>query len=60
MEGQYRQKFFKDKRRLKAYRDAGASRIVLFSQPMVKEIAEGKVFEWLKRVAPIVERAQTV
>lgn len=45
---------------LKAYRDAGASRVVLFSQPMVKDIAEGKVFEWLKRVAPIVERAPTV
>ncbi len=45
---------------LKAYRDAGASRIVLFSQVFAKEIAEGKALECIDRVAPIIERAQKV
>jgi probable F420-dependent oxidoreductase len=45
---------------LRAFRDAGASRIVLFSQPFAKEIAEGKALECIDRVAPVVERAQKV
>lgn len=45
---------------LKAYRDAGASRIVLFSQAFAKEIAEGKALECIDRVAPVIERAQKV
>jgi alkanesulfonate monooxygenase SsuD/methylene tetrahydromethanopterin reductase-like flavin-dependent oxidoreductase (luciferase family) len=45
---------------LKAFRDAGASRIVLFAQPFAKEIAEGKALECIDRVAPVVERAQQV
>jgi probable F420-dependent oxidoreductase len=45
---------------LKAFRDAGAQRVVLFAQPMAAEIANGKAMEWLDRVAPIVERAQRV
>ena len=45
---------------LKAYRDAGASRIVLFSQALAKEIAEGKALECINRVAPVLERAQKV
>lgn len=43
---------------MKAFRDAGASRIVLFSQPFAKEIAEGKALECIDRVAPVIERAQ--
>ncbi|HXG18403.1 MAG TPA: LLM class F420-dependent oxidoreductase [Methylomirabilota bacterium] len=45
---------------LKAYRDAGASRLVLFSQEFAKEIADGKALECIDRVAPIVERAQKI
>lgn len=45
---------------LKAFRDAGASRVVMFSQSMTTEIANGKAFEWLDRCAPVVERAQQV
>jgi len=40
---------------MKAFRDAGASRIVLFSQPFAKEIAEGKALECIDRVAQVVE-----
>ena len=46
--------------KLKQYRDAGAIRVVLFSQPMATEIANGKGLEWIKRNAPVVERAQRV
>jgi probable F420-dependent oxidoreductase len=46
--------------RLKAFRDAGAGRIVLFSQPFAKEIAEGKALECIDRVAQVVERARQV
>jgi alkanesulfonate monooxygenase SsuD/methylene tetrahydromethanopterin reductase-like flavin-dependent oxidoreductase (luciferase family) len=45
---------------LKAFRDAGASRIVCFSQPFAKEIAEGNPIGCIDRVAPIVERAQAL
>jgi probable F420-dependent oxidoreductase len=45
---------------LKRYRDAGANRVIVFSQRMGSEIADGKAFEWIKRTAPVVERAQGV
>lgn len=45
---------------LKRYRDAGASRIVVFSQQMGVEAAEGKGLELVERFAPVVERAQHV
>jgi hypothetical protein len=45
---------------LKAYREAGASRIVLFSQPLAKEVADGNALGVIERVAPVVERAQQV
>ncbi len=45
---------------LQAFRDAGASRIVCFSQAFAKEIAEGNPIGCIDRVAPIVERAQAV
>ncbi len=45
---------------LKRYRDAGASRIVVFSQQMGVDAADGKALEIVKRLAPIVERAQKV
>jgi hypothetical protein len=43
---------------LTAYRCAGASRLVLFSQKAAAEIADGAAPEWIERTAPIVERAR--
>lgn len=43
---------------LKAFREAGARRIVFFSQPFVQEIATGNALAVIDRVAPILERAQ--
>jgi probable F420-dependent oxidoreductase len=43
---------------LKAYRDAGASRVVLFSQAAAAEMADGQAAAWIERTAPIVERAK--
>ena len=45
---------------LKRYRDAGAQRIVVYSQQTRHEDADGKGLEVVKRSAPIVERAQHV
>jgi probable F420-dependent oxidoreductase len=45
---------------LKRYRDAGASRVVVFSQQMGTDAADGKALELVKRFAPVVERAQKV
>lgn len=45
---------------LKAFRDAGASRIVLFSQPFAQEIANGNALGCIDRVAPVIERAQKI
>jgi hypothetical protein len=45
---------------LKRYRDAGAQRVIVFSQQLGSEAADGKALEIVKRLAPIVERAQTV
>ena len=45
---------------LKAYRDAGASRIVLFSQPFAQAIATGQAMACIDTVAQVVEAAQGV
>ncbi len=42
----------------KRYRDAGAQRVILFSQKQGSEGADGKSLEIVNRLAPIVERAQ--
>ncbi|MBI3757033.1 MAG: LLM class F420-dependent oxidoreductase [Deltaproteobacteria bacterium] len=42
----------------KRYRDAGAQRVVLFSQRQGSEGADGKSLEIVDRLAPIVEAAQ--
>src|SRR6202011_429082 len=43
---------------LKRYADAGASRVVLFSQRMAIAIADGAAIESIKRFEPVVERAK--
>lgn len=45
---------------LKRYRDAGANRVVVYSQQTRQEDADGKGLEVVKRSAPIVERAQHI
>jgi hypothetical protein len=45
---------------LKRYRDAGANRIVVYSQQTRQDDADGKALETVKRSAAIVERAQHV
>jgi probable F420-dependent oxidoreductase len=45
---------------LKAYQDAGATRVVLFSQQIGSEMADGQAATWIERLAPIVERAQSL
>ena len=45
---------------LKRYRDAGASRIVVYSQQTRQDDADGKALEVVKRLAAVVERAQKV
>lgn len=45
---------------LKAFRDAGASRIVLFSQAFAQEIANGKALVCIDRVAAVVQGAQAI
>jgi len=45
---------------LKKYADAGASRVVLFSQRMAISIADGAAVELIKRFEPVIERAQKV
>ena len=45
---------------LKAYKDAGVTRIVLFSQKMSDEIADGAASAWLDKAANIVERAKAL
>lgn len=42
---------------LKQYRDAGAQRVILFSQKIGVETAAGKTIEHLRKFAPVVERA---
>ncbi|MSR13469.1 MAG: LLM class F420-dependent oxidoreductase [Gammaproteobacteria bacterium] len=43
---------------LKAYRDAGVTRIVLFSQAMTDSIADGTAMSWMEKNANLVERAK--
>lgn len=45
---------------LKRYRDAGASRVVVYSQQTRQDDADGKALENVKRLATIVERGQKV
>ena len=45
---------------LKLYREAGAHRLVLFSQGDAIKMAAGKTLEIVRRLAPTVERAQKV
>ncbi len=45
---------------LKAYRDAGAQRLILLSQQTVAETANGKAIDLIRRFAPAVERANGV
>ncbi len=45
---------------LKRYRDAGANRVLVFSQQMGTEASDGKALEIVRRLAPVVERGQKV
>jgi probable F420-dependent oxidoreductase len=45
---------------LKAYKDAGVTRLVLFSQKMTDETANGANAAWLEKSANIVERAKAL
>jgi probable F420-dependent oxidoreductase len=45
---------------LKAYRDAGAQRLVLLSQQTVAATADGKALDLIRRFAPVIERADGV
>jgi probable F420-dependent oxidoreductase len=45
---------------LKAYRDAGAQRLILLSQQAVAATADGKALDLAERFAPVVERARGV
>lgn len=45
---------------LKRYADAGARRIVLFSQKTAIAIADGAALDLIKRFQPVVERARHV
>jgi probable F420-dependent oxidoreductase len=43
---------------LRAFRDAGANRLILFSQTMGSEQAEGRIMERVRHYASVVERAR--
>jgi probable F420-dependent oxidoreductase len=43
---------------LGAYREAGATRLVMYSQRLAEEAADGAALEWIERITPIVERAR--
>ena len=45
---------------LERYADAGANRLVLFSQKTAIVIADGAALELINRFQPVVERAQRV
>jgi alkanesulfonate monooxygenase SsuD/methylene tetrahydromethanopterin reductase-like flavin-dependent oxidoreductase (luciferase family) len=45
---------------LKRYRDAGAQRVILFSQAVAAQTAAGKALDFIKQFAPTVERAAQV
>ena len=43
---------------LTTYREAGATRLVMYSQRLAEETADGAALEWIERLAPVVERAR--
>jgi len=45
---------------LKAHRDAGANRLIVFSQQIVADNADGKALELARRYSQIVELARTI
>jgi probable F420-dependent oxidoreductase len=45
---------------LRAYKDAGASRVLVFSQKLGIAMADGGALDLVKRYAPVVERAQRI
>jgi hypothetical protein len=45
---------------LAAYREAGATRLVLFSQRSATEIADGAAPSWIARAKPVIERARGI
>lgn len=45
---------------MKAYQEAGATRLVLFSQQIGSEMADGQAAAWIERMAPVVDRAQSL
>jgi probable F420-dependent oxidoreductase len=45
---------------VKRYREAGASRLILLSQKMIAETADGKGLEAIRRYAPAVDRARSI
>lgn len=45
---------------VKRYRDAGAGRLIFLSQKMAAEGADGKTLEWVRRLAPAVDRARSI
>jgi probable F420-dependent oxidoreductase len=45
---------------LKALQDTGVTRIVLFTQQIGSEMADGQAAAWIERMAPVVERAKTL
>jgi probable F420-dependent oxidoreductase len=45
---------------LRAYKDAGASRVMVFSQKLGIAMADGGALDLVRRYAPVVERAQHV
>lgn len=45
---------------LQALRDTGVTRVVLFTQQIGSEMADGEAAAWIERMAPVVERAKTL
>lgn len=45
---------------LKALQDTGVTRVVLFSQQIGSEMADGQAAAWIERMAPVVERAKAL
>lgn len=45
---------------LRAYRDAGCTRIVVFPHDSTPELADGKSLEWMDRTANMIERAKAL
>jgi len=45
---------------LKALQDTGVTRLVLFTQQIGSEMADGQAAAWIERMAPVVERAKTL